>query len=87
MGEAPSAVFIEKIKEIASRCEGISDVHHIHVHDYGKNIEITIHIRLKGDIQLGDAHWKASEVEKAIKKSIQGAEVTVHIEPEYGDGA
>lgn len=83
IGEAPPAAFIEKIKEIVSCCDGVSDVHHIHVHDYGKNIEITIHIRLEGDTHLKDAHRKASEVEKTIKTNISCAEVTVHIEPEY----
>lgn len=83
MGEAPSSTFVEKIKEIASGCGGISDVHHIHVHDYGRRIEITVHIRIRGDTQLDDAHHKASEVENAIKAHISGAEVTVHVEPEY----
>ncbi len=83
MGEAPSSAFEEKIRKIAVNCGGISDVHHIHVHDYGRKVEITIHIRLKGDTYLKDAHQKASEVEQAIKKEIHGSEVTIHVEPEY----
>ena len=82
MGEAPSKAFIKKIKDIALGCDGISNVHHIHVHDYGGNTEITIHIRLKGDTHLDDAHKKASEVERCIRDKIKGVEVTVHPEPE-----
>jgi cation diffusion facilitator family transporter len=83
MGEAPSPAFIERIKRIALRCEGVSDVHHIHVHNYGGKLGVTVHIRLNTDIQLGEAHKKASEVEKCIKEEIKGVEVTVHTEPEY----
>ncbi len=83
MGEAPSSSFVKKIEGIALRCDGVRNVHHIHVHDYGGNVEITVHIRLKGDTHLDDAHEKASEVEKMIKKQMGRVEVTVHIEPEF----
>lgn len=82
MGEAPSPSLIDDIKAMALQCGGIKDVHHVHVHDYGRRLEITIHIRLKPDTLLIDAHRKASEVEACIKDVIKGAEVTVHTEPE-----
>jgi len=81
IGEAPSSTLVNKIKETAGQLEGIDDVHHIHVHDYGHQLEITIHVRLKGKVHLDDAHQKASEVEDAIKTCVPGAEVTVHLEP------
>jgi len=86
IGEAPSASFINRIKMIALKCDGINDVHHIHVHDYGGKYEITVHIRLKPDTLLDEAHKKATEVEECIKEFIEGAEVTVHVEPEGDDG-
>ena len=61
--------------------DDVNDVHHIHVHDYGGQMEVTIHVRLKGDTHLEHAHHRASEVEKAIEKCVPGAEVTVHVEP------
>ncbi|UCF70819.1 MAG: cation transporter [candidate division WOR-3 bacterium] len=81
IGEAPSSTLVNKIKETAGQLDGIDDVHHIHVHDYGHQHEITIHVRLKGGIHLENAHKKASEVEDAIKRCVPGAEVTVHVEP------
>lgn len=81
IGEAPSSTLVSKIKETAGQLDGIDDIHHIHVHDYGHQLEITIHVRLKGEVHLDDAHRKASEVEDAIKKCVPGAEVTVHLEP------
>lgn len=82
MGEAPSPKLINRIKMLALSCDGIRDVHHIHVHDYGGKLEITIHICLKADMPLDAAHTKASEVEACIKESITDAEITVHTEPE-----
>jgi cation diffusion facilitator family transporter len=85
IGRAPPASLVTKIEETASGCSGVRDVHHIHVHDYGGKTEITIHIRLKGDIHLEDAHAKASEVEQAVKRCVPGTEVTVHLEPSSKD--
>lgn len=81
IGQAPSATLVEKIRETASDCAGVSDVHHIHVHDYGGQIEITVHVRLRGATQLEQAHDTASDVERAIRVCVPGAEVTVHVEP------
>lgn len=81
IGEAPSTSLVDKIKATAGDLDGVDDVHHIHVHDYGGQLEVTIHVRLHGDTHLEDAHDKASEVEQAIKKCIPGTEVTVHLEP------
>jgi cation diffusion facilitator family transporter len=81
IGQAPSSSLVDKIKDTAARCDGVNDVHHIHVHDYGGQLEVTIHVRLKSNIHLNDAHQKASDVEEAIKRCVPGAEVTVHLEP------
>jgi cation diffusion facilitator family transporter len=82
LGEAPSPFFLQKIKDITLNCNGVTDVHHIHVHDYGGQTEITVHIRLRSDMHIDAAHEKATEVEQCIKDSIQGAEVTIHVEPQ-----
>jgi cation diffusion facilitator family transporter len=82
LGEAPSPYFLQKIKDVTLSCTGVTDVHHIHVHDYGGQTEITVHIRLKPDMHLDAAHEKATEVEQCIKDNIHGTEVTVHVEPE-----
>ena len=81
IGQAPPQALVDKIRETASRFDGVNDVHHIHVHDYGGQVEITVHVRLRGDTHLETAHERATEVEKAVKKCVPGAEVTVHLEP------
>jgi len=87
LGEAPSPFFIQNIKDITLGCNGVTDVHHIHVHDYGGQTEITVHIRLKPNMHLDAAHAKATEVEQCIKDSVHGTEVTVHVEPRAGNGS
>ncbi len=81
IGEAPSASLVDKIKSTAGNFDGIDDVHHIHVHDYGGQVEITVHVRLSGNTYLDKAHERATEVERAVKRCVPGAEVTVHLEP------
>jgi len=85
IGEAPSSSLVNRIKETAANLDGINDVHHIHVHDYGSQLEVTVHVRVKGDTHVEDAHNKASEVERAIKECVPSAEVTVHLEPTQDD--
>ncbi len=82
VGSAPHPSLISRIKEVAQGIDGVKDVHEIQVHDYGKKIVVTIHICLKNDTHLDDAHKKAEEVEKAIKEEMAEAEVTIHLEPE-----
>jgi cation diffusion facilitator family transporter len=86
IGQAPPSSLVNKIRETASSFDGVDDVHHIHVHDYGGQLEITVHVRLKGDTHLEDAHERASKVESAVKKCVPGAEVTVHLEPLQDNG-
>ncbi|MEO0092888.1 MAG: cation diffusion facilitator family transporter [candidate division WOR-3 bacterium] len=81
LGEAPKPMVVDKIKEIVHNRDGVADAHDIHVHDYGGKLLITVHIRMKDDTHLDDAHRVATEIEEAIRNSIVGASVTVHIEP------
>lgn len=81
IGEEPSQDMINKINEIAYSFDFVKDVHHIHIHDYGNQLEITFHIRLKGEESLNEVHNKISKIEKAIEKEIKGANVTIHSEP------
>lgn len=81
IGEEPSENLVNKIKEISYRFDFVEDVHHIHIHDYGNQIEITFHIRIKGEKSLSEVHEKISMVEKAIESEIKNSNVTIHAEP------
>jgi len=82
IGEAPKPLVVSQIKEIVHNWDGVADAHDIQVHDYGGKLLITVHIRMKDDTHLRDAHQTASKIEQAIRDCIAGASVTVHIEPE-----
>lgn len=71
-----------KIREIARNVGGDADLdlHHIHLHEYGRHREITFHIRLSPETPLAEAHRKGSEIELAVKKEL-GIDATIHIEP------
>jgi len=81
IGEEASETMIKKIKDIAYNFDFVEDVHHIHIHDYGNQIEITFHVRLKGEESLNEVHEKITKIEKAIENEIKGANVTIHSEP------
>jgi cation diffusion facilitator family transporter len=81
LGEEPSKDLIDKIKEITNKFDFIEDIHHIHIHDYGNQLEITFHVRLKGEKTLKEVHEKISIIEKEIEKEIENSNVTIHAEP------
>jgi cation diffusion facilitator family transporter len=81
IGEEPSENLINKIKEISYKFDFVEDVHHIHIHDYGNQIEITFHVKLKGDKTLNEVHEKISLIEKEVEKEIKNSNVTIHAEP------
>ena len=69
------------IVNIASRIEGVLNVHNVVVHDYGNMFYITLHIYLGSNITLNHAHEIASKVELEIKKEIPNSHVVIHMEP------
>lgn len=83
MGQATNPDLVKKITSVAGSFDCVKDVHHIHVHDYGDKFEITLHIRLEDTMHLNDVHSHVSEIERAIREIIPGAEVTVHAEPVF----
>lgn len=81
IGTRPDDKLIQKIKNI---CNDVSKsdvfIHHIHMHNYGKHIEITFHIQLPGNMKLEDAHNIANNIEEKIRKKLN-IEATIHMEP------
>ncbi len=75
----------ELIREIKDICEehGIERhrPHHFHMHQYGKHIELTFHIKFPKNESLYNTHNLATLVENQIKSKF-GFESTIHVEPE-----
>ncbi len=87
--EASSSLLGEKVtpalesqirKLIKNTSPLVSAVHHLHMHKYGKHMELTLHICLPENIELKDAHDISSKLEEVIKIKLK-METTIHMEP------
>lgn len=85
LGQSPSPEISAEINRIASDVwpAGL-DVHHIHLHNYVSHTEMTLHIKLDGDLTLSECHEVATRLERAIRKQMS-IETTIHIEPKGQD--
>jgi cation diffusion facilitator family transporter len=67
----------------------VREVHNVSVLDVGGRTEVSLHLKLPGDLKLEDAHELASEVERAIVERVPEVDtVQTHLEPlaEVGEG-
>ncbi len=81
LGEEPDEELLNDLKAIARQASGMETyLHHVHLHRYGHHIELTMHIKLSGNITLDDAHDIADSIENAIAEKLK-IEATIHMEP------
>ncbi|MGQ9623732.1 MAG: cation diffusion facilitator family transporter [Candidatus Caldatribacteriaceae bacterium] len=81
MGRVPQSSEILALNDIASRAsDKIRDVHHVHVHEYGDHVEVTLHVRLLPETTLEEAHALVSRLEELVRRELRW-EATVHVEP------
>ena len=65
----------------------VREVHNLSVLSVGGRIEVSLHLKLPGDLLLDEAHDVAEEVERAICASVPEVEdVQTHIEPLVEEG-
>jgi len=84
LGEAPneelkSAILASVHKEHPQ----VADVHHLHLHRYGQNLELTLHLRLPRTMSVGQSHEISRRIEERLRAELK-LETTVHIEPAGG---
>jgi len=81
LGEEPDAEFLEKLDHEVSELYG-SDLmlHHVHLHNYISQKEVTLHIRLNKDMTIYDGHEIATAIEKVIEEKFDMF-ATIHVEP------
>ena len=81
LGESPSPELLAAIRETG---ESVSQrnlyVHHIHIHDYGRHSEVSLHIKLPPETSLYETHEICTKIEKALHDKF-GYITTVHPEP------
>jgi cation diffusion facilitator family transporter len=81
LGESVDAVTEQRITgAIRREYPAVEDVHHLHVHRYGSNVELTVHVRLPAGMTVEEAHGISQRMERRLADEL-GIMATVHVEP------
>jgi len=86
---ADDAALRERALAAAHEVPRVREIHNLSVLTVGSKTEVTLHLKLPGELPLDEAHAVASEVERAIVESVPEVdEVRTHLEPlaEEGEG-
>ncbi|MFN2471645.1 MAG: cation diffusion facilitator family transporter [Gaiellaceae bacterium] len=79
---AEQAVLRERAQAAALTVPRVREVHNVSVLELEGGVEISLHLKLPGDLSLNEAHQAATAVERAIEKAVPAARaVHTHIEP------
>jgi len=76
------AAIRERARASATQVPGVREVHNVTVVEMGARTEVSLHLKLPGDLTLEEAHEVASEVESAIVEAVPEVDaVQTHLEP------
>jgi cation diffusion facilitator family transporter len=79
---AADAELRERVLAAAQRVPRVREIHNLSVLSVGPKTEVTLHLKLPGELPLEEAHAVATEVERAIVESVPEVdEVRTHLEP------
>lgn len=71
-----------EIERISMSEPGVSELHHLRTRTIGGYYAIEMHLRMKGDTSLYEAHRKASNIENRLRKQFGSRTiVNIHCEP------
>ena len=72
----------ELVLAAAQRVPRVREIHNVNILRIGQRTEVSLHLKLPGEISLDDAHEIASTVETAIAEAVPEVdEVQTHLEP------
>ncbi len=84
MDEAASPEIQAQIREaIRANADGALQAHDIRTRTAGPATFIEFHLVVPGTMSVDDAHEICDRLEAAIEQDIKGAQVVIHVEPEY----
>ena len=82
------AALRERVHAAALTVPRVREVHNLRVLSVGGDLEVALHLKLPGELSLGEAHDVASSVEQAIAGAVpEVASVQTHLEPLREPGA
>jgi cation diffusion facilitator family transporter len=80
--EGSDAALRERAHAAALGVRRVREVHNVSVLEVGPGNELSLHLKLPGDLPLEEAHEVAEEVERAIRRAVpEVSAVQTHIEP------
>jgi len=83
MDEAVPGAQLAAIREVISRhAEGAIEAHDVRTRNAGRVIFIDFHLVVPAQITVREAHDICDRIEGALKEAVEGALITIHVEPE-----
>jgi divalent metal cation (Fe/Co/Zn/Cd) transporter len=81
LGEELEQGFVDKLNEEVKKIyDNDLMIHHLHLHNYISQKELTLHIRLDKDMSIDESHKITLEIENMIQEQFDMA-ATIHVEP------
>ncbi len=82
MDEAAPRTALDTIQSIIAReSEGAIEVHDLRTRQAGRATFIQFHLVVGGDMSVSRAHELCDRLEQALREAVEGAIVTIHVEP------
>lgn len=83
MDVSVEAPVLNQIREIISaNAEGAIEAHDIRTRQAGKMVFIDFHLVVSGSMSVEAAHAICDGIEAKLREAVEGAQVTIHVEPE-----
>lgn len=83
MDEAVPPATMERIRRIvAAEASGAIEAHDLRSRHAGRHTFLEFHLVVPGDMRVREAHEICDRIEAALKAELEGAIITIHVEPE-----
>jgi cation diffusion facilitator family transporter len=83
LDEAVPADVLDRIRTtIAKGAEGAIEAHDIRTRQAGRAVFVDFHLVVQGTMSVSDAHDICDCLERELKGAVEGAIVTIHVEPD-----
>ncbi|WP_102106869.1 cation diffusion facilitator family transporter [Oceaniglobus roseus] len=84
MDEAVPQATLATVREVISReAGGAVEAHDLRTRHAGQATFIEFHLVVPGETTVFDAHEICDRIENALRDAIEGARITIHVEPEH----
>jgi cation diffusion facilitator family transporter len=83
LDEAPPPEVAERVRALVREfATGAIEAHDLRMRQYGNNSFLEFHLVVPGAMSVNEAHDICDRVEAALRMEMEGAVITIHIEPE-----